>query len=132
MTSVWINIFRFITISRNRYISFNVKIRDNRVEIKNDISNRFVILKADYRILRIFKVSRYGRGHRLIIKNTWKVDEINSFINERDFDKMSYMIYFRIYKWLKSMLSVISSHKGCIISWMSYFVEFIGLNIQFS
>ena len=33
----------------------------------------------------------------------------------RGFDKVSYMSYFRIYKWLESMLSIISSHESCII-----------------
>ena len=44
----------------------------------------------------IFEVSWYGRSHRPVLKDTWQTYEFQSFINERNFDKMPFTIYFRI------------------------------------
>ena len=51
-------------------------------------------------------------------------------IYERDFDKVSYMTNFRVNVWTKSMLSVPSSKKSCLIEVMFYFIEFISFFLQ--
>ena len=52
-------------------------------------------------------------------KHTGLVDEFNPLVDKLNFDKMSNMIYFRAYIWLKSVLSVTSGKKCCIIKSMS-------------
>ena len=42
----------------------------------------------------------------LSLKMLGKINKVHTFINKRNFDKMSYMIYFGINDWTKSMLSV--------------------------
>ena len=89
----------------------DVKIRHKLIEIEDRVSDRFVILITNYRWLRILEVIRYRRGNRPILKNTRHIYKINSFISERDFDKMSLVINFSIDKWTDSMLSITSSQK---------------------
>ena len=59
---------------------------------------------------------RYRRSNRPILKNTRQIYKIHSFINERDFDKMSLVINFSIDKWTESMLSITSSQKCSLFS----------------
>ena len=58
---------------------------------------------------------RYRRSNRPILKNTRQIYKIHSFINERDFDKMSLVINFSIDKWTESMSSITSSQKCSLI-----------------
>ena len=92
-----------------------VKIRHKRIEIEDHVSDRFVILVTNYRWLRILEVIRYRRSNRRILKNTRQIYKMHSFINERDFDKMSLVINFSIDKWTESMLSITSSQKCSLI-----------------
>ena len=75
------------------------------------VSDRFVILVTNYRWLGIMEVVRYRRSNRPILKNARQIYKIHSFINERDFDKMSLVINFRIDKWTESMLSITYSQR---------------------
>ena len=68
----------------------DVKTRHKLIEIEDRVSDRFVILVTNYRWLRILEVIRYRRSNRPILKNTRQINKIHSFINERDFDKMSF------------------------------------------
>ena len=89
----------------------DVKIRHKLIEIEDCVSDWFVILVTNYRWLRILAVIRYRRSYRTILKNTRQIYKIHSFINERDFDKMSLVINFSIDKWTGGMLSITSSQK---------------------
>ena len=89
----------------------DVKIRHKLIEIEDRVSDMFVILTTNYRWLRISEVIRYRRSNRSIVKNTRQIYKINSFVYERDFDKMSLVINFSIDKWTESMLSITSSQK---------------------
>ena len=93
----------------------NVKSRHKLIEIEDCVFDRFVILVTNYRRLRILEVIRYRRSNRPILKNTRQIYKIHSFINERDFDKMSLVINFSIDKWTESMLSITSSQKCSLI-----------------
>ena len=48
------------------------------------------------------------------------------------FDKVPHMIHFRVNVWSKSMLSVTSSKKSCMIEVMFSIIEFISFFIQFT
>ena len=80
-------------------ISIEIKIRHKLIEIEDRVSDRFVIHVTNHRWLRILEVIRYRRRNRHILKNTWQIYKIHSFINERDFDNMSLVINFSIDKW---------------------------------
>ena len=69
-----------------------VKIRHKLIEIEDRVSDRFVILVANYRWLRILEVIRYRQSNRPILKNTRKIYKIRSFIYEWEFDKISFVI----------------------------------------
>ena len=47
------------------------------------------------------------------------MNEFNPFVDKLNFNKMSNMINFGVYIWLKSMLSVTLGKKCCIIKSMS-------------
>ena len=49
------------------------KIRHKLIEIKDRVSNRFVILVTKYRWLRILEVIRYRRSNGPILKNTRQI-----------------------------------------------------------
>ena len=51
----------------------------------------------------------------LSLKILGKSTTVYSFINKRNFDKMSYMINFGINDWTKSMLSITPCKSGSII-----------------
>ena len=95
----------------------DVKTRHKLIEIEDRVSDRFVILVTNYRRLRILEVITYRRSNRPILKNTRQIYELHSFINERDFDKMSLVINFSIDKWTESMLSITSNQKCSLILW---------------
>ena len=52
-----------------------------------------------------------------------------SFIYERNFYEMPFVIYFRIDKWTESMLSITYSQEYSIVQLMIPIVEFISLSI---
>ena len=104
------------------------KIRRKLIEIEDRVSDRFVILVTNYRWLRILVVIRYRRSNRPIVKNTRQIYKIHSFIYERDFDKMSLVIYFSIDKWTESMLSITSSQKCSLIHLVIPIIKPISLN----
>ena len=108
----------------------DVKIRHKLIEIEDRVSDRFVILVTNYRWLRILEVIRYGRSNRHILKYTRQIFKIHSFINERDFDKMSLVINFSIDKWTENMLSITSSQKCNLIHLVIPIIKPISLNIQ--
>ena len=108
----------------------DVKIRHKLIEIEDHVSDRFVILVIDYSWLRILEVIRYRRRNIPILKNTSQIYNIHSFINERDFDKMSLVVNFSINKWTESMLSITSSQKCSLIHLMIPIIKPISLNIQ--
>ena len=108
----------------------DVKIRHKLIEIEDRVSDRFVILITNYRWLKNFEVIRFRRIYRPILKNTRQMYKIHSFINERDFDKMSLVINFSIHKWTESMLSITSSQKCSLIHLMIPIIKPISLNIQ--
>ena len=108
----------------------DIKIRHKLIESEDRVSDRFVILVANYRWLRILEEIRYRRSNRRILKNTRQLYKIHSFINERDFDKMSLVINFSIDKWTESMLSIISSQKCSLIHLVIPVIKPISLNIQ--
>ena len=108
----------------------DVKIRHKLIESEDRISDRFVILVTNYKWLRILEVIRYRRSIILILKNTRQIYKIHSFINERDFDKMSLVINFSIDKWTESMLSITSSQKCSLIHLVISIIKPIRLNIQ--
>ena len=56
----------------------------------------------------------------------------DTLINEWNFDKVPYMIHFRVNVWSKSMLSVTSSKKSCLIEVMFSNIEFISFSIQYT
>ena len=58
----------------------DVKIKHKLVEIKDRVSDRFVILVTNYRWLRILEVIRYRRSNRPILTNTKQIYKIHSFI----------------------------------------------------
>ena len=93
----------------------DVNIRHKLIEIEDRVSDRFVRLVTNYRWLRILEVIRYRRSNKPILKNTRQIYKIHSFINERDFVKMSLVINFSIDKWTENMLSIPSSQKCSII-----------------
>ena len=86
----------------------DVKIRQKLIEIEDRVSDKFVILVTNYRWLRILEVIRYRRSNRPILKNTRQIYKIHSFINERDFDKMSLVINFSIDKWTECTFLIMS------------------------
>ena len=108
----------------------DVNIRHKLIEIKDRVCNRSVMLVKKYRWLRILEVIRYRRSNRPILKNTRQIYQIDSFINERDFDKISLVINFSIDKWTESMLSITSSQKCRLIHLVIPIIEPISLNIQ--
>ena len=61
-----------------------------------------------------------------------KCDEIDALIDEWYFDKGPYMIHFRVNVWSKSMLSVTSSKKSCMIEVIFSIIEFICFFVQFT
>ena len=65
-----------------------------------------------------------------ILKNTRQIYKIHSFINERDFDKMSLLINLGIDKWTESLLSITSSQKCSLIHLVIPIIKLISLNIQ--
>ena len=71
----------------------DVKIRHKLIEIEDRLSDSFVILITNYRWLRILEAIRYRYSNRFILKNTWQIYKIHSFFYERDFDKMSLVIF---------------------------------------
>ena len=108
----------------------DVKIKHKLIEIEDRVSDRFVILVTNDRWFRIFEVIRYRRSNRPILKNTRQIYKIHSFINERDFDKMSLVINFNIDKWTESMLSITSSQKCSLIHLVNPIIKPISFNIQ--
>ena len=92
--------------------------------------NRFIVLITNDRGFPIFKVSRNRRDNRFIFTYTGYVNEFSPLVDKLNFDKMSKVIHFGVYIWLKSMLSVTSGKKCCIIKSMSSIIDFISLNIQ--
>ena len=75
-------------------------------------------------------VMRFRQSNRHILKNTGQIHKIHSFINERDFDKMSLVINFSIDKWTEIMLIIISSRKCSLIYLMIPIIKPISHNIQ--
>ena len=57
----------------------DIKIRHKLIEIEDRVSDRFVILVTNYRLLRILEVIRYRRSNRPILKNTRQIYKIHSF-----------------------------------------------------
>ena len=51
----------------------------------------------------------YGRTHKCMLKNTRQTNKFHSFINERNFDKVAFMINFGIDVRTESMLSITPS-----------------------
>ena len=107
----------------------NVKIRNKFIEIKYSVSNGLVIFITNYWWFRILEISRYRRSNRSVLKDTRQVNKFNSFIYERNFYEMSFVIYFRIDKWTESMLSITSSQECSIVQLVIPIVEFISLSI---
>ena len=107
-----------------------VKIGHKLIEIEDRVSDRCVILVSNYRWLRILEVIRYRRSNRPILKNTRQIYKIHTFINERDFDKMSLVINFSIDNWTESKLSITSSQKCSLIHLVISIIKPISLNIQ--
>ena len=87
----------------------NVKIRNKFIEIKYSAFYGPVIFITNYRWFRILERSRYRRSDGSVLKDTRLVNKFNSFIYERNFYEMSFVICFRIDKWTDSMLSITSS-----------------------
>ena len=94
MTSYRLSIFGFLTISSIRGVCISIKVRNKFTKVKYSGPNRFVIFVANYWRFGIFGVSWYGRSHRCILKNTRQTNKFHSFVNERNFDEVAFMIYF--------------------------------------
>ena len=62
----------------------------------------------------------YGKSMKSILIDEWY------------FDKVPNMIHFRANVWSKTMLSVTSSKKSCMIEVMFSIIEFISFFIQFT
>ena len=59
----------------------------------------------------------------------YKVDRFNNtLIDEWDFDKLPYMINLRVNVWTKSMLSVTSIKKSCLIEVMFSIIELLAFS----
>ena len=108
----------------------DVKIRHKLIEIEDCVSDRFVILVTNYRWLRSLEVIRYRQSNIPFLKNTRQIYKIHSFINERDFDKMSLVINFSIEKWTESVLSITSNQKCSLVHLVIPIIKPISLNIQ--
>ena len=124
-----INKFGIFTISWIRNVCMNVKIRNKFIEIKYSVSNGLVIFITNYRWLRILEISSYRRSNVSVLKDNRYVNKFNSFIFERNFYEMPFVICFRIDKWTESMLSITSSQECSIVQLVISIVEFISLSI---
>ena len=102
----------------------NVKIRNKFIEIKYSVSNGLVIFITNFRWFRILKLSRYRRSNGSVLKDTRSVNKFNSFIYERNFYEMPFVICFRIDKWTESMLSITSSQECVIVQLVITIGEF--------
>ena len=88
-------------------------------------SNRFIIFITSNRRTFIFKITKYRRFNCTVSKYARCVDEIDTLIDEWNFDKVPNLIHFRFNVWSKSVLSVTSSTKSCLIEAMFSIIEFI-------
>ena len=79
------------------------------IKIRNDRYNRFVIFIANYECFSIAKISRNGWNNRIVPEDTRQINKTHSFINERNFDKVTFAIIFIIDVTMKSMLRISSS-----------------------
>ena len=70
VTSCRITEFRIFAFLGIGTVNINIKIRNNFIEIRYCISNRFVILVTNYRFFSIQEVSRKRRNNRFISKHT--------------------------------------------------------------
>ena len=129
MTGCRINKFGIFTISWLRSVCMNVKIRNKFIEIKYSVSNVLVIFITNYWWFRILEISRYRRSNGSVLKDTRQVNKFNSFIYERKFYEMPFLICFRIDKWTESMLSITSNQEWSIVQLVIPIVEFISLSI---
>ena len=75
------------------------------------------------------EISRYRRSYGSVLKDTRLVNKLNSFIYEKNFYEMPFVICFRIDKWTESMLSITSSQECSIVQLVIPIVEFISLSI---
>ena len=102
--------------------------RNKFIEIKYSVSYGLVIFITNYRWFRILEISRYRRSNGSVLKDTRLVNKFNSFIYERNFYEMSFVICFRIDKWTESMLSITSGQECSIVQLVIPIVEFISLS----
>ena len=103
----------------------NVKIRNKFIEIKYSVFYGLVIFITNYRWFRILEINRYRRSSGSVLK----VNKFNSFIYERNFYEMPFVICFRIDKWTESMLSIRSNQECSVVQLVIPIVEFISLSI---
>ena len=107
MTCCWTAIH--FTISGLRSICINIEIWNKLIKIyKNDSSNRFVILIANHKGFHALKISWNGRNKRIVPEDTRQINKIHPFIYERNFNKIMFVINFRMDVRAKSMLSITS------------------------
>ena len=88
-----------------------------------------IIFITNYRWFRILGISRYRRNNGFVLKDTRQVNKFNSFIYERNFYEMPFVICFRIDKWTENMLSITSSQECSIVQLVIPIVESISLSI---
>ena len=107
----------------------DVKIKIKFIEIKYSVSYGLIILITNNRWFRILEINMYRRSNGYVLKDTREVNKFNSFIYERNFYEMPFVICFRIDKWTESMLSISSGQECCIVQLVIPIVEFISLSV---
>ena len=86
-------------------------------------------LSASYGFVISLEISRYLRNNGSVLKDIKLINKFNSFIYERNFYEMPFVICFRIDKWTESMLSITSNQECSIVQLVIPIVEFISLSI---
>ena len=105
------------------FISIFVSVPDHCLSFY--FSYGLVIFITSYRWFRVLEISRYRRSNGSILKDTRKVNKFNSFIYERNFYEMPFVICFRIDKWTESMLSITSSQECSIVQLVIPILDFL-------
>ena len=107
-------------------ISINIKIGNKFTEIKNSISDWFIIFVTNNRRLNV--------GIDCVTDVCWNMlgKSIKSIplLMKRILFKMPNMIRFGIDKWTKSMLSITSFKQSSIVHFMNSIVKCISLRVQ--
>ena len=86
----------------------------------------FVIFIAIHTPMIIIVIWNRG-NHRFILKDTMQIDKLHTFVNEWNFDKMSFIVDLRIDIRTKEMLNITPRQQSYIIYFGSFIMELISL-----